>query len=49
MQVLEANNQDERLIAFYAATLESQSAVDAYAQFLACKPPFSYFPLERES
>ncbi|KAL8276505.1 hypothetical protein RQP46_011106 [Phenoliferia psychrophenolica] len=35
VKVLEANNQPESLIAFYAATLEEQSAVDSYAHFLA--------------
>ncbi|KAK4695199.1 hypothetical protein P7C70_g8599, partial [Phenoliferia sp. Uapishka_3] len=35
VQVLEANQQDESLIAFYASNLEEESAVDAYARFLA--------------
>lgn len=34
VKVLEADDQDENLIAFYASTLSSASAVESYAQFL---------------
>lgn len=34
VHVLEAHDQDENLIAFYASNLEQQSAVESYARFL---------------
>ncbi|GAA5981394.1 hypothetical protein JCM11641_005306 [Rhodosporidiobolus odoratus] len=34
VKVLEANDQDESLVAFYASTLEKQSAVESYAAHL---------------
>lgn len=34
VHVLEANDQDEDLIAFYASHLEKQSAIESYARFL---------------
>lgn len=34
VHVLEANDQDEDLIAFYASCLEEESAVESYARFL---------------
>lgn len=38
VHVLEANDQDENLIAFYASCLEEESAVESYARFLLSKP-----------
>lgn len=34
VHVLEAHDQDEDLIAFYASHLEKQSAIESYARFL---------------
>ncbi|KPV74234.1 uncharacterized protein RHOBADRAFT_54084 [Rhodotorula graminis WP1] len=41
VQVLEAHNQDENLIAYYASNLEQQSAVESYARFLLTFGPDS--------
>ncbi|GAA6057632.1 hypothetical protein JCM3770_005005 [Rhodotorula araucariae] len=41
VQVLEAHDQDENLIAFYASNLEQQSAVESYARFLLTFGPES--------
>lgn len=37
VNVLEANDQDESLIAFYASNLDSSSAIESYARFLLSK------------
>lgn len=41
VHVLEANDQDENLIAFYASCLEEESAVESYARFLLSELPMS--------
>ncbi|BGP56625.1 hypothetical protein JCM8202_000189 [Rhodotorula sphaerocarpa] len=41
VHVLEANDQDEDLIAFYASHLEKQSAIESYARFLLTFDPES--------
>ncbi|BGP49686.1 Nucleoporin nup84 [Rhodotorula kratochvilovae] len=41
VHVLEAHDQDENLIAFYASNLEQQSAVESYARFLLTFGPDS--------
>ncbi|GAA5960795.1 hypothetical protein JCM3765_000820 [Sporobolomyces pararoseus] len=41
VHVLEANDQDENLIAFYASCLEEESAVESYARFLLTFGPDS--------
>ncbi|GAA5998533.1 Nup84p [Rhodotorula paludigena] len=41
VHVLEAHDQDENLIAFYASNLEQQSAVESYARFLLTFGPES--------
>ncbi|GAA5933388.1 uncharacterized protein JCM15063_001302 [Sporobolomyces koalae] len=41
VHVLEANDQDEGLIAFYASCLEEESAVESYARFLLTFGPDS--------
>jgi nuclear pore complex protein Nup107 len=38
VKVLEATNQDENLIAFYASNLDDDRAVESYAQFLISTP-----------
>ncbi|GAA6058971.1 hypothetical protein JCM10212_001681 [Sporobolomyces blumeae] len=41
VHVLEANDQEENLIAFYASCLEAESAVESYARFLLTFGPDS--------
>ncbi|KAI5475321.1 nuclear pore complex protein Nup107 [Pseudohyphozyma bogoriensis] len=41
VHVLEANDQDEDLIAFYASNLDSSSAIESYARFLLTFGPDS--------
>lgn len=46
VKVLEATNQDENLIAFYASNLDDDRAVESYAQFLISALSFDHSSVE---